>query len=193
MLDVDMDEAEVVVLECPLALGWAFRSWFGPAAQTLGLQDAPNAVAIEVRQEVRDDEGEVIEREVGGSTQGADNGPFLFAGLPGQSMGSCRAVQTVCGTALAPLAHGLGADAVASRQDTTGLAGAGDLGANGGCRAGLRMDLQHGSPRSRCRGGQALEPTSVIYDGAPHRIPTMFRDLTPNRMRKKGLSNPTSI
>src|ERR1700752_940454 len=146
MLDVDMDEAEIIVLECPLALGWAFRRWFGPAAQALSLQDAPDAVAIEVRQEVRDDEGEVIEREVGGAAQGADNGPFLFAGLPWQPMGACRVVQAVRRAPLAPLAHGLGADAVAPRQHPGRFGGSCDLSARHWRGAGIGMDLQHDQP-----------------------------------------------
>ena len=64
VLDVDVDEAEVVVLERALALGGPLRNRLGPAAQPLGLEDAPDAVAIEVRQEVGDDEGQIIKGEV---------------------------------------------------------------------------------------------------------------------------------
>ena len=53
MLDVDMHEAEVVVLEGALAFGRLCRCRLGAASvQALGLEDAPDAVAIEMRQEV---------------------------------------------------------------------------------------------------------------------------------------------
>src|SRR3954471_16649023 len=62
VLDVDVNEAEVVLLERALALGGALRNGLGPAVQALGLEDTPNAVAVEVRQKVADDKGQVIER-----------------------------------------------------------------------------------------------------------------------------------
>ncbi len=52
VLDVDMDKAEVVVAEGALAFGGPFRKRLTPAVQALGLEDAPDAVAVQVRQEV---------------------------------------------------------------------------------------------------------------------------------------------
>ena len=46
MLDVDMHEAEVVVLEGAFAFGGLRRCRFRPAVQSLGLEDAPDAVAV---------------------------------------------------------------------------------------------------------------------------------------------------
>src|SRR4051812_17258013 len=60
-------------------------------------------------------------------------------------MRSRRVVQAVCRTTLAPLADGLGGDAIALGEDASALTGAGDLGTGNGCGAGLRMDLQHRS------------------------------------------------
>ena len=88
------------------------------------------------------------------------------------------AVQAIGGTPLAPLADGLGAHRVALGQGTGGLAGAGDLGADGGRGAGVRMDPQPGSFSSRRPGAQALEAMGVLYDRQPDRVPTMLRDQT---------------
>jgi hypothetical protein len=49
VLDVDGHEAEVIVLEGALAFGGFFRDWLGPAVQPFGLEDAPDAVAVEMR------------------------------------------------------------------------------------------------------------------------------------------------
>ena len=68
-----MDEAKVIVMEAALAFSEPVCGGIRPAVQALGLEDAPDAVAVEVRQEMADDEGEVIEREVGGTPQAADD------------------------------------------------------------------------------------------------------------------------
>jgi hypothetical protein len=56
-----------------------------------------------------------------------------------------RVVQAVCRTTLAPLADGLGGDAIALGEDAGALVGAGDLGTGDGRGAGVQMDLQHRS------------------------------------------------
>jgi hypothetical protein len=56
--------------------------------------------------------------------------------------------------------------------------GAGDLGAGDGGGAGVGMDLQHGSDLPLSGLGQAFEPVGIRDNSMPHRIPTMFRDLT---------------
>ena len=121
MLDVDMNEAEVIVLEGALALGGTFCSGPGSAAQALCFKNTPDAVAIEGRQEVADNKSQVIEGEVGGPAHGADNGTLLLGWLPRQPMGLGGMVEAVCRTALAPFADGLGADAIALRQEAAGL------------------------------------------------------------------------
>src|SRR5690349_10639606 len=69
-----MHEAEVIVLEGALAFGGLRRCWLGATVQPFGLEDAPDAVAVEMRQEVRNDKRQVIEGEVGDPAQRADNG-----------------------------------------------------------------------------------------------------------------------
>ena len=92
-----------------------------------------------------DDEGQVIEGEVGDPAQGADNGALRLRCLPGQLVRPRRMVQAVGHTPLAPLADGLGGHAIALGEDAAALVGAGDLGTGDGRGAGVRMDLQHGS------------------------------------------------
>src|SRR5215213_4192264 len=98
-----MDEAEVVVLERALAFGRLCRYWFGPAIEAFGLEDAPDAVAVEMRQEMGDDEGQLIEGEVGDPAQRADNGPLVLRCLPRQAVWPGRVVQAIGCTAPAPL------------------------------------------------------------------------------------------
>ena len=148
MLDVDVDEAEVVVSERALAFGGAFGEGLWPAVQPFDLEDAPDAVAVEVRQEVADDEGKVIEWKVGAAPQGADDGALLLGRLPGQGVRACGAVEAVCHATLTPFAHGLSADAVALGDGAAGFGGSCDLGACGRGGAGVRVDVQHGSPLS---------------------------------------------
>ena len=83
VLDVDMDEAEVLVLELTLAPFGPVRGRRSPPAQPLGAEDAPDTVTVEVRQEMADHEGEVVEGEVGRLAQGADHGTLFICGLPG--------------------------------------------------------------------------------------------------------------
>src|SRR5689334_23586249 len=106
-----MHEAEVIVLEAALAFGGLCRGWLGATVQPFGLEDAPNAVAVEMGQEMCNDKRQVIEREVGDPTQRADNGTLRLRCLPGHLVRPRRMVQAVCRTPLAPLADGLGGDA----------------------------------------------------------------------------------
>src|SRR5215217_2905678 len=145
MLDVEMHKAEVVALERALAFGRLCRYWLGPAIEAFGREDAPDAVAVEMRQEMGDDKGQLIEGEVGDPTQRADNGPLCLGGLPGQAVWPGGVVQAIGCTAPAPLADGLGGHAVALGEDAGALMGAGDLDAGDGGGAGVGMDLQHGS------------------------------------------------
>src|SRR4051794_17660664 len=79
--------SDITRIPWPLGLRRFCRTRQTVPVQSFGLEDTPNAVAVEVRQEVADDKGQVIEREVGGATQGADKGAFLFGGLPRQPVG----------------------------------------------------------------------------------------------------------
>ncbi len=182
MFDVDMHEAEVVVVERPLSLGRPVGRWSGPAVQPLAPQDAPDAVAVEMRQEMAQHEGEVVESEAGRTPQGADDGTLLLARLPGQSMWAGGMVEAIRDPALAPLADGFGADAVAPGQHAAGLSGAGDLGAGDRGGACVWVDVEHASPLS-WYGGQAFEPPGMLHDSQSDRIPTMFRDQTARHCR----------
>jgi hypothetical protein len=141
VLHVQVHEAEPVLPE--LGRGPLGRGGGRPAAQPLGPEDAVDVVAVEVRQEVGDDEGELVEREAGGATQGAHHGALLLGGLPGQPVRPAGAVPALGRAALAPLADGLGADPVALGQHAGALAGAGDLGADGRGGAGVGVDREH--------------------------------------------------
>ena len=90
-------------------------------AQTLSLEDAIDGIAVEMRQEVRDDEGQIIERKAGGLAQSADDRTFLLGGFPGQLVRPAAMVLAVLHAALAPLADGLGAHAEALGQHAGGL------------------------------------------------------------------------
>src|SRR3954465_8305685 len=90
-------------------------------------------------------------------------------------------VQAVCRPTLAPLADGLGGDAIALGEDASALMGAGDLGAGEGCGAGIRMDLQHRSDLPLSGLGQTFKQVAIPGNSMPHRIPTMFRNLTASR------------
>ncbi len=92
-------------------------------------------------------------------------------------MRACGPVEAVTGAALAPFAHGLGADAVALGDGAAGFGGARDLGTDSRGGSGVRVDVQHGPPLSWC-GGQVREPVSIPQNSQPNRVPTMFRDLT---------------
>src|SRR3954470_3779620 len=182
VLDVDMHEAEVIVLEGALAFGGLRRCWLGAAIEALGPEDAPDAVAVEVGQEMCNAKREVIEREVGDPAQRADNGALLLGGLPGQLVRPGRVVQAVCRPPLAPLADSLGGDAIALGEDAAALVGAGDLGTGDRRGAGVRMDLQHRSDLPLSDLDQTFKQVAVGGNSMPHRVPTMFRNLTASRI-----------
>ena len=72
---------------------------------------------------------------------------------------------------LKPFAQALGEDAAA-------VMGAGNLGAGNGRGAGVRMDLQHRSDLPLSGLDQTVEQVAIRGNSMPHRVPTMFRDLT---------------
>src|SRR5919107_874677 len=78
---------------------------------------------------------------------------LLLGGLPGQLRRATGAVPALGQPAFAPLANGLGADAVAPGQLAGGLARAGDLSAHGRGGAGVGVDREHQAapPAGRAR------------------------------------------
>ena len=111
-----MDEAKIVVLEGPIWLAGAACG--RQTAQALGFQDAVDRVTVEMRQEVADHKGQVIQGKARRTPQGAHKGPLFIRGCPGQLVRAAGAVLAVGRPALAPLADGLGRDAIALGQDT---------------------------------------------------------------------------
>lgn len=131
-----------------------------PAAEALRPQDAPQAVAVDRRQDTHQQAGQVVEREVQPALQGTDRIPLRRAGLCGQPVGAGGAVLAIRLPPPLPFADGLGTDAVAGSQHAHQLGGAGDLLARGGVGAGVPV-RPHGWPGSggpqvfvhRCRTG----------------------------------------
>src|SRR5689334_976854 len=191
VLDIDVHEAEVIVLEAALAFGGLCRCRLEPAVEALGLEDAPDAVAVEMGQEMCNDKRQVIEREVGDPTQRADNRALRLGCLPGHLVWPRRMVLAVCHAPLAPLADGLGGDAIALSEDAAALMGAGDLGPGDGRGAGVRMDLQHRSDLPLAGLDQTFKQVAIRGNSMPHRVPTMFRDLTvsPTRFSLTGAAS----
>src|SRR5690348_1262493 len=87
-------------------------------------------------------------------------------------------VEAVCRTALAPLADGLGGHAIALGEEAAALVRAGDLGPGDRCGAGIRMDLQHRSDLPLSGLDQIVKQVAIRDHSMPHRVPTMFRNLT---------------
>ena len=115
VLDVHVHEAEVIRLEAAVRSAGAIRR--RQAAQARGFQDAVDRVTVEMRQEVADHKGEVIQRKAGCATQRTDNGALFIRCFPGQLVRAAGAILTVGRPALAPLADRLGRDAIALGQD----------------------------------------------------------------------------
>ena len=134
MLDVDADKAEVIVTKGTVTFRRRSEGHL-PSVQAFGLEDTPDAVAIEVRQEMGDDEGGVVEWEVGGAPQAADDGASFFSGFPRELVWAGGVVKAIRGASLAPFAHGLGADAVTLRDDAAGFDGAGEAAQGFACAA----------------------------------------------------------
>ena len=149
VLDVDVCEAEFVVVEGALSLGGTVGIRLGAAVQALGLQKAKYVVTIEMRQEVTHHEGEVIEWKVGGALQFAHHGELLLDSLPRQAMWTCGAVKAVGGIPSAPLANRFGTAALTTCDGAAELGRACDLGPNGGRGAGISMNEEQSLSRRR--------------------------------------------
>ncbi len=72
-----------------------------------------------------DNKDQVVEGKVGGPPQRADYGALLLGGLSRQLVGLGGVVEAILQSALAPLADGLGADAIAPGEHAAELARAG--------------------------------------------------------------------
>ena len=114
VLHVDLDEADLVVLEAAVRLAGLLGR--RQPIEALGFEDAVDRIPVQVRQEVADDEGQCVEGKAGGAAERADDGALLIAGAPSEFVGTRRAILTRIGTAFAPFADGLGGHAVAFGQ-----------------------------------------------------------------------------
>ena len=99
LLDVDVDEAEVVVAELALALlrplvGAGGRP-VGQAVQALGPEDVPDAVPVQLRQEVPQREGQAVEGEAGAAPDRADDGPVRGSAPYAPTLGAAMASRLV--------------------------------------------------------------------------------------------------
>ena len=119
-LHVEVHKAEVVLFEGAVRLAGLISR--RETVEPFRLEDAVDGIPVQVRQEVGDDEGEIVEREACRAAQGTDDGAFLLACLSGQLVRPGRAILAVGGAALAPLADGLGADAIVPGQHVRGFA-----------------------------------------------------------------------
>ena len=102
VLHVDVDEADLVVLEAAVWLAGLLGR--RQPVEALGFEDTVDSVPVQVWQEVADDEGQRVEGKAGGAAERAHDGALLITGAPGQLMGSRRAVLTRIGAAFAPFA-----------------------------------------------------------------------------------------
>jgi hypothetical protein len=100
--DVGWNEAKVIVPKPALAVSWSVRREWRSAVQASCPEDAPDAVAVEIGQEVNDDEGGVIEGEVGGAAERAGHGAFLIIGRPQQLVRCGRPIKAIDRAAPAP-------------------------------------------------------------------------------------------
>ena len=67
MLHIDVDEADLVVFECAVRFARALGG--REAVEALGLEDAVDRVPVQMRQEVREDEGEIVEGKASGAAE----------------------------------------------------------------------------------------------------------------------------
>lgn len=83
MLHVDMDVAKVIIPERAITPGRVKLFLWRPAVETCVLQERPDTVSVEVRQEVVHRKGQVIEPEFGRSPQVTDDRALFLRRLLG--------------------------------------------------------------------------------------------------------------
>src|SRR3954467_7415638 len=128
-----------------------------------------------MRQEVGDHKGEVIQRKTRRTTQRTDNGALLLGGFPRELVRAAGVVLAVARTALAPLADGLGRDAIAPSQNSGWLPRSSNLGPDSWGGASLGVDRGHQRvPRTR-RPARTLKAPGIRLNRPTHLIPATFR------------------
>src|SRR3546814_17170630 len=92
MFNVDVNKAQIIVLEAALPFAWLRRGLGWSSIKPLGLEHPIDAVAIEVWQEVPEHEGEIIQGEACRPAHSADNGVLLLVHEPSQALGDRNGV-----------------------------------------------------------------------------------------------------
>ena len=113
------------------------------AAQALGLEDAVDGVAVEVRQEVGDHEGEVVERKAGGRRRAQTMARSSSLAFQGSLCGRLERSWQSAGPRLRHLRMVSVLTPKRWASTPVGSWRAGDLGADGRGGAGLGMDGEH--------------------------------------------------
>src|SRR4051794_12500523 len=72
MFDVDVNKTKIIFFKGSFSLDRSGAGRSGPTMEPIRLQNAPDAVAIEMREEVSNDKGEVIQRKVSDPAQSAN-------------------------------------------------------------------------------------------------------------------------
>ena len=88
MFDVDVNKAQVIVLEAPLSFARLRRGFGRSSIEPFGLEYPVDAVAIEVWQEVPEHEGQVIQGKACRPAYSADDRAFFFVHSPSQMKGA---------------------------------------------------------------------------------------------------------
>src|SRR3546814_10730009 len=91
MFNVDVNKAQIIVLEAALPFAWLRRGLGWSSIKPLGLEHPIDAVAIEVWQEVPEHEGEIIQGEACRPAHSADNGALFLVHAPSQALEIGRA------------------------------------------------------------------------------------------------------
>ena len=88
MFDVNMDKAQIIVPEAPLSLAGLHRRLRWSSIEALRLENPINAVAVKMRQEVPEHEGEIIQRKTCRPAHCTDDRALFFAHTPSKALGS---------------------------------------------------------------------------------------------------------
>lgn len=143
MLDVDVDISQVIISERSGAASCLCSLFGWPTIEASILENAPDAVTVQVRQEMPQDKGQIIKAEFGCLAQMANDRPLFLTGFPGKPFGAAGPVATVIDAAFAPFTHRLVADPIPTSQRAGRFRGTSDFLSHGRSCAGLRMNLKH--------------------------------------------------
>src|SRR3546814_18023824 len=92
MFNVDVNKAQIIVLEAALPFAWLRRGLGWSSIKPLGLEHPIDAVALEVWQEVPEHEGEIIQGEACRHAHSAGKGGRFLVHAPRQALGARKGV-----------------------------------------------------------------------------------------------------